>query len=74
MLIVFNQSPSTTVNINLTVPLYYSGLDTRTNVTRGSFDNKAESTIMELRRDWSIALPITMEPVSMAWFIFEEAE
>lgn len=71
MLIVFNQNPDRAVNISLRVPLYYSGLDDTTIVTRGSFAGTMQSTNMTLQRDWSITLQVEMEPVSVAWWVFE---
>ena len=67
MLVVFNQNPSLTVNTTLRVPLYYSGLDTTTEV---SAEGGASKT-MTLARDWSVELPIAMEPNSFTWIVFE---
>ena len=67
MLVVFNQSPSNHVNTTLRVPLYYSGLDATASVSREG----GPATTMELARDWSLELAVTMGPNSVAWFVFE---
>ena len=55
------------VNTTLRVPLYYSGLDTTTSVSREG----APPVTMQLARDWSVDLAVTMAPNTVAWFVFE---
>ena len=49
LLIAFNQGASASVNTSLRVPLYYSGLDTSTQVSRMG----GPPFEMPLRQDWS---------------------
>ena len=66
-LMLFNQNPHVAVNTTLRVPLYYSGLSTAANVTRGD----GHSFVLPLARDWSIRLPVRMAPNSFAWYAIE---
>jgi hypothetical protein len=67
LLMVFNQHPQIGVNASVRVPLYYAGLSSTTNVTR----DDGSSLVLPLARDWTVQLPLVMEPHSFAWFVFE---
>ena len=67
MLVVFNQNPNNHVNTTIRVPLYYSGLDATTSVSYGG----GAPTTMTLARDWSVEVPVVMEPGSVLWVLFE---
>ena len=75
LLMVFNQSPRR-LNTTLTVPLYFAGLSSVTKVTRGFLGpnghpvDTSNGEIWQLRRDWTVQLPIAVEPSGIAWYIF----
>ena len=75
LLMVFNQSPRR-LNTTLTVPLYFAGLSSATKVTRGFLGpnghpvDTPDSKVWQLRRDWTVRLPIAVEPSGIAWYIF----
>ena len=78
LLMVFNQSPHR-LNTTLTVPLYFAGLSSGTNVAKGSLGPSGHPVdlpggeVWQLRRDWTVQLPITVEPSGIAWYIFTDS-
>jgi len=72
MLVCYNQNPTGHVNITLSVPLYYSGLDTVASVSTGTIgSNGSDPIVMSLDRDWTVTLDIRMPPLSAMWWSFE---
>ena len=66
-LLVFNQDPHNAVNTTIQVPLYHSGLSTTAAVSHEG----GPATSMSLARDWTVGVPLSMEPHSFTWFVFE---
>ena len=66
LLMVFNQNPHVAANTTLKVPLYYSGLSSAVSVSVAG----AEPVAMQLARDWTVTLPITMAPNTIQWYLF----
>ena len=66
MLVVYNPLEAERT-LTLRVPLYYCGLQDRARVTGAS------GPIGEFRlaRDWTIALPVSVPPGGMSWYLFE---
>ena len=80
---VWNQTPERQTT-TLKVPLYYTGLTTTAFVQREDGDaannsiNASTSTTStttsneyKLARDYSITIPIEMEPMSITWFVIK---
>eukprot|EP01079_Euglenida_sp_SAG-EU17-18_P007468 gene7468-1334_t len=67
MLVVFNQNPTNHENTTMRVPLYYSGLDLTTMVSKEG----ASPVAMTLSRDWSVQINLVMAPSSFTWVVFE---
>jgi hypothetical protein len=72
MLVCYNQSPDRHVNTTLSVPLYYSGLDTVASVSTGMIGFNGSSPVsMALDRDWTVTLDVQMPPLTAMWWSFE---
>ena len=67
LLMVFNPTGEETAEAVLRVPLYYTGLTETAKVT----DSKGETTTMDLSRGYEVDIALTMEPMSVEWFVFE---
>ena len=65
---VFNPT-STSISRNLTLPLYYTGLDTMASVSQEGQAAKQYT----LARDYSITLALDMKPQSITWFLIKAA-
>ena len=65
LLMIYNPT-STSVSQNLTVPLYYTGLDASVNVSQEAQTGK----VYTLTRDYTITLSITMAAKTVTWFLF----
>ena len=66
------------VNTTLSVPLYYSGLDTVASVSSGWIGSNASGSgsgstpvSMTLARDWTVTLHVRMPPLSAMWWSCE---
>ena len=69
---VLQPNPTDHVNTSLSVPLYYSGLDTVASVSTGTIGlNGSDPIVMSLDRDWTVTLDIRMPPLSAMWWSFE---
>ena len=55
------------VNQTLTIPLYYTGLTRTAKVS----ERDAAPKVLELDREYRIALPVTVAPRSQTWFVIE---
>ena len=78
---VWNQTPERQ-STTLKVPLYYTGLTTTAFVQREDGDavnnsinasttSTTTSNEYKLARDYSITIPIEMEPMSITWFVIK---
>ena len=56
-----------TLTLNVTLPLYYTGLDAAAAVSHEG----AAPTLLPLARDYSIALTLIMKPQSVTWYAIE---
>ena len=65
LLMIYNPT-STSVSQNLTVPLYYTGVDASVNVSQEAQTGK----VYTLTRDYTITLSITMAAKTVTWFLF----
>lgn len=58
-----------TLSHNLTLPLYYTGLKTSVMVYH---EGQETGQPYNLERDYSISFPLTMEPLTITWFLIKE--
>jgi len=63
---VFNPTQERVEEV-LRMPLYYTGLTDAAKVT----NSEGNTTTMNLGRGYDVDLQLTMEPMSIEWFVFE---
>lgn len=69
MLLVYNPLDQP-IEKRLTVNLYYTGIDNKAIVA----DQEGAKQTLELHRDYSVEIPVHLEPNSMKWFTVENAD
>eukprot|EP00054_Salpingoeca_dolichothecata_P016400 m.96117 g.96117 ORF g.96117 m.96117 type:complete len:272 (+) comp21965_c0_seq1:1401-2216(+) len=66
---VFNPTDQTQT-MNLTLPLYYTGVVTSARVTQ---EETGAPTVYTVNRDYSIDVPVSLAPRSLTWYLIEDA-
>ena len=66
---VFNPTSYSIAN-NISLPLYYTGINNKALVMKEG----SAGTVYELARDYTIVIPLNVEPMSITWYLIHSAD